>query len=188
VQPLAGYGIGARLEFLLVPIAFGVGVAAVPMVGMAIGAGDVQRARRIAWVAGAVSAGVLGSIGLLVALLPDTWAALFTSDPLVLASARQYLRWAGPAFSFFGLGMTLYFASQGAGKVLGPVLAASARLALVAVVGAVLVSAGAPVWTLFALVGAAMAVYGLVTAGAVYFTEWGAARPMAASSASRQPA
>jgi putative MATE family efflux protein len=188
VQPLAGYGIGARLEFLLVPIAFGVGVAAVPMVGMAMGAGDVPRARRVAWIAGAVSAGLLGSIGLLVAVMPDTWAALFTSDPQVLASARQYLRWAGPAFAFFGLGMTLYFASQGAGKVLGPVLAASARLAFVAVVGAVLVAAKAPVWALFALVGTAMTLYGLVTAGAVYFTEWGAARPVAASCASRQPA
>jgi putative MATE family efflux protein len=188
VQPLAGYGIGARLEFLLVPIAFGVGVAAVPMVGMAMGAGDVPRARRVAWIAGAVSAGLLGSIGLLVAVMPDTWAALFTSDPQVLASARQYLRWAGPAFAFFGLGMTLYFASQGAGKVLGPVLAASARLAFVAVVGAVLVAAKAPVWALFALVGTAMTLYGLVTAGAVYFTEWGAARPVAASCGSRQPA
>ena len=42
-QALAGYGIGQRLEFLLIPIAFGVGVAAVPMVGMAMGAGQVQR-------------------------------------------------------------------------------------------------------------------------------------------------
>ncbi|MDB5880703.1 MAG: efflux family protein [Ramlibacter sp.] len=178
VQPLAGYGIGARLEFLLVPIAFGVGVAAVPMVGMAIGAGDVQRARRVAWVAGAVSACVLGSIGLLVSLLPDAWAALFTSDAQVLASARQYLRWAGPAFAFFGLGLTLYFASQGSGKVLGPVLAASARLVFVAGVGALLVWQAAPVWTLFALVGAAMAVYGLVTAAAVYFTVWGTPQPV----------
>ena len=52
---LAGYGIGSRLEFLLVPIAFGVGVAAVPMVGMAIGAGQVARARRTAWTAAGVS-------------------------------------------------------------------------------------------------------------------------------------
>ena len=39
-EALAGYGIGARLEFLLVPIVFAVGVASVPMVGMAIGAGN----------------------------------------------------------------------------------------------------------------------------------------------------
>ena len=51
-EALAGYGIGARLEFLLVPIAFAVGVACVPMVGMAIGARDVARARRVAWTGG----------------------------------------------------------------------------------------------------------------------------------------
>ena len=51
VLPLAGYAIGQRLEFLLVPIAFGIGVASVPMVGMAIGAGNVTRARQGAWAA-----------------------------------------------------------------------------------------------------------------------------------------
>src|SRR5437879_4767082 len=45
---LAGYGIGARLEFMLTSIAFAVGIASVPMVGMAIGAGRIARARRIA--------------------------------------------------------------------------------------------------------------------------------------------
>src|SRR3954449_11069411 len=49
---LAGYGIGARLEFLLVSVSFSIGIASVPMVGMAIGAGRVERARRIAWTAG----------------------------------------------------------------------------------------------------------------------------------------
>ena len=41
---LAGYGIGARLEFMLTSIAFAVGIASVPMVGMAIGAA-AHRAR-----------------------------------------------------------------------------------------------------------------------------------------------
>jgi len=41
---LAGYGIGARLEFMLTSIAFAVGIASVPMIGMAIGAERVARA------------------------------------------------------------------------------------------------------------------------------------------------
>lgn len=45
---LAGYGIGSRLEFLLIPITFAIGIASVPMVGMAMGAGHVKRARRVA--------------------------------------------------------------------------------------------------------------------------------------------
>ena len=52
---LAGYGIGARLEFMLTSIAFAVGIASVPMVGMAIGAERIARARRICLDRGAAS-------------------------------------------------------------------------------------------------------------------------------------
>src|SRR5258705_3242574 len=59
-QILAGYGIGARLEFMLTSVAFAVGIASVPLVGIAIGAGRISRARRNAWNAGLVSFGFLG--------------------------------------------------------------------------------------------------------------------------------
>jgi putative MATE family efflux protein len=173
VLPLAGYAIGQRLEFMLVPIAFGIGVAAVPMVGMAMGAGDAARARRVAWTAGALSAGNLALVGFAVALWPGLWADLFTSDPAVLAHAQQYLRTVGPAFPLFGLGLTLYFASQGAGKVLGPVLAAVMRLLLVVLAGAWLAAQNASPNAYFALVATAMVVYGLAAALAVKLTPWG---------------
>jgi putative MATE family efflux protein len=185
VEPLAGYSIGQRLEFLLIPVAFGIGVASVPMVGMAIGAGDVARARRVAWTAGMVSALNLGLIGAVVSLWPDLWAGLFSTDPVVLDYARQYLRWAGPAFALFGLGLTLYFASQGSGRVLGPVLAATLRLAVVAGAGAWLAARDAPAWQLFALVAVGMAVYGVATAGAIRFTRWGPTRPAGTPTAAR---
>ncbi len=171
-EALAGYGIGARLEFLLVPIVFAIGVASVPMVGMAIGAGDVARARRVAWTAGAVATVVVGIIGALVALAPDLWSGLVTADPGVRAAANAYLRWAGPGFALFGLGIALYFASQGSGRILGPVLAATVRLVVVAAGGWLLASAGAPAWALFALVACSMAAYGAATVAAVYLTSW----------------
>ncbi len=174
VLPLAGYAIGQRLEFLLVPISFGIGVASVPMVGMAIGARNVARARRVAWTAGALSAFNLALIGFTVTLWPDLWAGLFTQDPAVLDSARQYLRIVGPAFPLFGLGLTLYFASQGAGRVLGPVIAAMLRLGLVLAVGSWLASHAAGPADYFLLVAAAMATYGLATALGVGLTRWGA--------------
>jgi putative MATE family efflux protein len=170
---LAGYGIGARLEFLLIPIAFGVGVAAVPMVGMAIGAHDIARARRVAWMAGATSGVSVGLVGITLALAPGLWASLFTRDAAVLNATQEYLQIAGPAFGFLGLGLSLYFASQGAGKVLGPVLAGTLRLGLVMVVGALLVYNNAGAAALFVLVGLSMFVYGLATATAIYFTPWG---------------
>ena len=169
---LAGYGIGARLEFLLIPIAFSVGVASVPMVGMAIGAGNIERARRVAWTAGALAFGILAVIGLLAVLFPDAWTRLFTADEAVIGAARQYLVAAGIGFPFFGLGLCLYFASQGAGRLLGPVLAGTLRLVLVALAGWWLTVIGAETWTLFVLAGAAMVLYGLATAAAVRFTAW----------------
>lgn len=171
-EALAGYGIGQRLEFLLIPIAFGIGVAAVPMVGMAMGAGQVDRARRVAWTAGWVSAGNLGLIGAVVTLAPDVWAGMFTQDEAVLVFARQYLVTAGPAFAFFGLGLTLYFASQGAGQVIGPVLAGTVRLVLVAGAGFGLAQHGGTAQDFYTLIAITMVVYGLFTAAAVKFTDW----------------
>ena len=169
---LAGYGMGSRLEFLLIPIAFAFGTASIPMVGMAMGAGLVTRARRVAWTAAASAFLVVGLIGLVVALAPQLWVSLFTSDPAVTAAANSYFHWAGPGFGFFGAGVCLYFSSQGAAKVGGPVLAGTIRLVLVALGGWVLSSTGAEAWTLFALVGIAMVVFGLSTALSVRLTRW----------------
>jgi putative MATE family efflux protein len=169
---LAGYGMGSRLEFLLVPIAFAFGTASIPMVGMAMGAGLVARARHVAWIAAASAAVVVGLIGLIVAINPGLWVSLFTSDPGVTAAAYSYFHWAGPGFGFFGAGVCLYFSSQGAAKVGGPVLAGTIRLLLVALGGWWLAASGAPAWTLFALVGTAMVVFGLSTALSIRLTRW----------------
>ena len=176
VLPLAGYSIGQRLEFLVTPFAFGIGVASLPMIGLAIGAGDIARARRVAWTAGAVSFVALGGVGVLVAVLPDLWAGLFTRDENVLGHARDYLRVVGPAFALLGLGTTLYFGSQGAGRVLGPVLAGTLRLVVAIVAGAWLATQDAPAWHYFALVALAMSTYGLSAAAAVRWTRWGPRR------------
>jgi Na+-driven multidrug efflux pump len=171
-ETLAGYGMGSRLEFLLIPIAFAFGVASVPMVGMAMGAGLVTRARQVAWTAGTAAGLTVGLVGLVVAIKPALWVSLFTSDPGVTAAAYSYFAWAGPGFGFFGMGVCLYFASQGAAKVGGPVLAGTVRLLMVGLGGWWLVSIDAPAWTLFALVGAAMAVFGLGTALSIRLTRW----------------
>ncbi|MBO0763738.1 MAG: MATE family efflux transporter [Hyphomicrobiaceae bacterium] len=172
-EALAGYGIGARLEFLLIPIVFAIGVASVPMVGMAMGARQVERARQIAWTAAGVAMAAVGAIGLVVTLVPDVWSGLFSGDAAVRAAANLYLRSTGWGFAFVGVGLSLYFASQGSGKVLGPVLAGTIRLLVVAIGGCWLAASGAPAWALFAVVGAAMAAFGLSVAAAVYLTPWG---------------
>ena len=170
---LAGYGIGTRLEFLLVPIAFAIGVASVPLVGMAIGAGDIARARRAAWTAAFVATVSLGVLGLVVSFAPDAWTRLYSHNESVLQSARNYFFWAGPCYGLFGLGLSLYFSSLGAGKAIGPVLAGTLRLVIVVAGGALLAYLDTPAWTIFALVGAGMIAYGLSSALIVRYTPWG---------------
>lgn len=174
---LAGYGIGARLEFMLVPIAASIGQASLPIVGMNVGAGNIDRARKVAWAAGLVSGAIIGSIGLVLAIAPDLWAARFTDNAEVLASARQYFHMAGPGFGFLGLALSLYFASQGSGKILGPVLAQSGRLVVVVIGGFTLLALDAPGWSLFLLAASSMVVYGGLAALSVWLTSWGPSRP-----------
>lgn len=172
-EALAGYGIGTRLEFLLVPIAFAIGVASVPLVGMAIGAGKNQRARQVAWTAAGLATCFLGTLGLVVAVAPALWTTLFTSDANVIHASASYFLWAGPFYGLFGLGLSLYFSSLGAGKATGPVLAGTLRLAVVATGGALLAHWNSPAWMIFALVGLGMATYGISTVLFVKHTPWG---------------
>src|SRR5262249_43637763 len=134
-EVLAGYGIGARLEFLLTSVSFSFGIASVPMIGMAIGAQRIARARKIAWTAGTVSFVAVGAIATFIAIFPDLWVNIFTDDAAVRATSRQYLATAAPMYGFIGLASSMYFSSQGAAKVVGPVLAQTARLLFVAAGG-----------------------------------------------------
>src|SRR5664279_1135719 len=169
---LAGYGIGARLEFMLTSLAFAVGIASVPMIGMAIGAGRVARGRRIAMIAGCVSFVSVGLVATVIAIFPDLWVDIFTQDSGVRAASRQYLATAAPMYAFIGLSISMYFSSQGAAKVLGPVLAQTARLAFVAGGGWWLTMHAATAGNFFALAAASMVLLGVLSAAGVFLTRW----------------
>ncbi len=172
-EVLAGYGIGARLEFMLTSLAFAVGISSVPMVGMAIGAGRVKRARRVAWVASWLAFGVVGAFGALVAIFPDLWVNLFTDDAGVRDASHDYLQTAAPMYAFLALSTVSYFASQGAAKVLGPVLAQTARLGFIALGGWVLTRMDAGVMAFYWLTASSMILLGLLSSATVVFAKWG---------------
>lgn len=172
-EVLAGYGIGARLEFMLTSLAFAVGIASVPMIGMAIGAGRIARARRIAWTAGGVSFAAVGLVGGFFAIFPDVWVNIFTDNAAVRAASREYLSIVGPFLSFGGLAIALYFSAQGAARVAGPVLAQTARLAFVMAGGWWLMSQGATSTQFFWLAAVSMILLGVLAAAAVRLTNWG---------------
>jgi Na+-driven multidrug efflux pump len=172
---LAGYGIGARLEFMLTSVAFAFGIASVPMIGMAIGAERIARARRIAWTAGCLSFISVGLIGTVIAIFPDLWVNIFTRDPGVRAASHQYLSTAAPMYAFIGLSSSMYFSSQGAAKVIGPVLAQTARLLFIGTGGWWLSTHDATAVDFFALAAASMVVLGVLSSLSVILTRWGPA-------------
>jgi putative MATE family efflux protein len=132
---IAGYGTGARLEYLLVPLVFGLGGPLVAIVGTSIGAGQRERALRTAWIGAAMASILTEAIGLCAAAFPTAWLSLFDSDPQMLEAGATYLRTVGPFYGMFGLALSLYFASQGAGRLLWPLLGNLARLAIAALAG-----------------------------------------------------
>ena len=136
---IAGYGIGSRVEFLLIPIVFGIGTAMTAMVGTNIGAKNIERAEKIGMV-GATTAGLLSAvIGLALALTPNLWIGIFTSDPETLLVTKQYIQILGVCYLFQGYGLSLYFASQGANAMKWPIIITAIRLIVFSVLALVAV-------------------------------------------------
>ena len=170
---VAGYGISARLEFLMVPLAFGIGSALTALVGQAVGAGDWVTARRTAWTGGISALIVAGGVGFTVAAMPAGFASLFSSDPAVIAVAARALTFIAPACAGFGVGMALYFASMGAARMGWPVVAGVSRLTLAAGGGWLLSSPFG--WGLdgfFVAVAVGITAYGAIIASAVRPGVW----------------
>ena len=160
-QALAGYGLASRLDYLQIPLLFGLGTAVVTMVGTNTGACAHARARRIAWTGAMIAVGVTQTLGLAVAYAPNMWLGLFSRDPGVLANGALYLQRVGPAYGAVGLGLLLYFAAQGSGRVLPQVLAGTLRMGVAGGVGWLAVTRlGATPATLFLIVAASSVLFG----------------------------
>jgi Na+-driven multidrug efflux pump len=168
----AGYGTGARLEYLLVPLVFGLGAPVGAMVGTCIGAGLRERALRVAWTGAAIAGGLTEAIGVAAALFPFAWLTLFGDDATMLAVGARYLQVVGPFYGFFGVGLSLYFASQGAGRLGWPLVAALIRVTVAAGGGLIAVHFGGGVTGLFVALGLALALFGGINAAAIAAGAW----------------
>ncbi len=145
---VAGYGAAMRLELVMYPLSFALGSATIAMVATHVGANQALRARRVAWTAVGLST-ALGTVFAVIAFaLPRPWLGVFSADPVVTDAGVLYLKTLAPSYPALGFGFGLVFALQGAGAVLWPTIAGSARLALV-IAAALLVLRGG--WSTAAL-------------------------------------
>jgi putative MATE family efflux protein len=176
VAALAGYGAGARLEFLLVPFSYGIGGPAGIMIGTSVGAGHTRRALQIAWITVLLAGVAAEVIGLAGALWPHLWIGAFTDDPDVLAVGSRYLRIVGPTFGFFGIGYALYCVGQGTGYMRWPVMGACLRALIAVAGGALALRLGASIDFVFVAASLGMATFGcLALPGLILrsgFSDW----------------
>jgi putative MATE family efflux protein len=162
-EATAGYGAAGRLEYLLIPVVFGVGSALVPLIAASDGAGDSDRVRRLTRAGAALGTGACGLVGVTAACFPSAWMSLFTSDPAVAGFGAAYLVRVGPAYAFLGLGLALYFAAQGRGRTVQPLMATLTRLLVAGLLGVLAMRLfGWGIDSLFALMACGLVLYGMV--------------------------
>jgi putative MATE family efflux protein len=184
---VAGFGTGARLEYLLIPLVFGLGAPVAAMVGTSIGAGRRERALRVTYTGAAIAFAITEAIGLAAALFPSAWLSLYGSDPQMIAVGSHYLRIVGPFYGFFGGGLLMYFASQGAGKVGWAVMAAVLRVVIAAGGGWIAVTRFGGSTSLFVMLAVAIVSYGLANVAAVAGGAWFPAEKVKAPRPAAQP-
>ncbi len=92
----------------------------------------------------------------------------------MLVTGTAYLRTVGPAYGFFGLGLSLYFASQGAGRLFWPLFAGLLRMTVAVGGGWLAYRITGSLDATFVALAVALVIYGgtLVTAvrAGVWFT------------------
>jgi putative MATE family efflux protein len=148
---IAAFGLGTRLDFLVVTLAFGVGSAVLTLVGLASGAGDDSRVREVVTRGLELVLALLTVVSLVLVWKPQLWLGIFTADPEITVVGSRYLRAVGPSYPFVGASMILGFAFQGIGRAVYPLLLTAGRTALVVGGAVTLASRDAPVASVFLL-------------------------------------
>jgi Na+-driven multidrug efflux pump len=161
VEALAGYGAGSRLEFLLVPLAYGIGGPVGIVISANLGAGQIDRAVKASWIGVLMAGSLTELIGLVAAAFPQAWIGMFSHDPSVLQVGAEYLHRVGPFFGFFGIGYALYCVGQATRRMEASVLAALLRAAIAVLGGLVVVWLKADVTWNFIAVALGMVAFGL---------------------------
>ncbi|MFG1691540.1 MATE family efflux transporter [Gemmatimonadota bacterium] len=119
-EALAGYTVAIRIVLFALLPAWGLANAAATMVGQGLGAGKPDRAERAVWMAGKMNFVFLGSVGMLFLAFAPWMVSLFTAEPLTAAHGVHGLRIISLGFFFYGYGMVLTAAFNGAGDAWTP--------------------------------------------------------------------
>ena len=164
---VAAFGLGLRIDMLVLLPTIGISAGLITMVGMYVGAKDYERARWITKYAMKISTVIMGLAGLLFFFIAEYLMMIFTSDPQVIMSGAEYLRIVVISYPFAAIGITIYSSFQGAGKGVPALVLTLLRVILISVpiayVLAFVYGFGATgVWIGIALASIISAIVGLI--------------------------
>jgi putative MATE family efflux protein len=131
IGALAGYGLASRLELLISSLVLGFGVGTTTMVGICVGAGLAERARRVTLVSCALAAILFETVGICVAVSGRWITGLFTDVESVMFAGTAYFHAIGVVCGFMAVSAMLFAAYQGWGRAVAPLLVSLLRLAVV---------------------------------------------------------
>ncbi len=119
-EPLAGYTVAIRIVLFALLPAWGLSNAAATMVGQNMGAGKPDRAEASVWQAGWISFAFLGGAGIVFLAFAEPLVGLFGIEGEAARWGVLGLRIVAAGFFFYGHGMTLGAAFNGAGDAWTP--------------------------------------------------------------------
>ncbi|MBN2519843.1 MAG: MATE family efflux transporter [Bacteroidales bacterium] len=119
---LAGYTIAIRIVvFALLP-SWGLSNAASTLVGQNLGAKQAVRAEKSVWATSISNMIFMGIIGIILVIFPQIFIKIFINEPAVILKGISSLRIISYGFVFYGLGMVMAQAFNGAGDTKTPTI------------------------------------------------------------------
>ncbi len=117
---MAGYTISIRIiVFVLLP-SWGLSNAASTLVGQNLGAKQPGRAERTVWITAYANMVLLGLVGIILIIFPETFIRLFIDAPKVISSGAVSLRIISAGFLSYAMGMVMTQAFNGSGDTVTP--------------------------------------------------------------------
>ena len=130
---IAAYGIGFRLESVVILPVLAISTAVITIVGHNVGANNFDRAEKTTWAAAKISVVIVFIIALIFFIFPEQLIKIFSDNPEVIKNGADFLRILSFSYLFVAIGINIGAAFQGAGFAMPILIMAALRLFLIAI-------------------------------------------------------